>query len=117
MEKIASNPVTSVAVMVFSALIRVSRIQESPQSVKSKETPTIFAKDSILENLKILDQGRRKHGNEIPWYCSGRSSGELSGPFCVKTPHFHVRCPQIVRNCSRERSLEHCHSHAFLVPN
>ena len=32
-------------------------------------------------------------------------------------PHFHVRSPQIVRNCSRERSLEHCHSHAFLVPN
>ena len=27
-----------------------------------------------------------------------------------------MRCPQIVRNCSRERSLEHCHSHAFLVP-
>ena len=27
-----------------------------------------------------------------------------------------MRCPQIVRICSRERSLEHCHSHAFLVP-
>ena len=26
-----------------------------------------------------------------------------------------MRCPQIVRNCSTERSLEHCHSHAFFV--
>ena len=45
--------------------------------------------------------------------CSGRSSGQFSGPFCLETPPFHVRCPQILRNCSRERSLEHCHSHAF----
>ena len=33
-----------------------------------------------------------------------------------KTPHFHVRCPQIGRNCSHERSLERCHSHAFFCP-
>ena len=26
--------------------------------------------------------------------------------FCLETAHFHVRCPQIVRNCSCERSLE-----------
>ena len=25
-----------------------------------------------------------------------------------------MRCPQIVSNCSCERSLEHCHCHAFL---
>ena len=36
--------------------------------------------------------------------------------FASKSHLFHVRCPQIVRNCSRKRSLEHCHSHAFLVP-
>ena len=64
--------------------------------------------------LAVSDQGRKKHGNEK---CSGRSSGELSGPFCLETPHFHGRCPQIVRNCSRELSLEHCHCHAFFVPN
>ena len=28
-----------------------------------------------------------------------------------------MRCSQIVRNCSRELSLEHCHSHASLVLN
>ena len=28
-----------------------------------------------------------------------------------------MRCPQIVWNCSRELSLEHCHSHAVFVPN
>ena len=66
------------------------------------------------KRVATLDQGRRQHGNEIPWQCSGRSSGELSGPFCLETPHFHVRYPQIVRNCSRERSFEHCHSHAFI---
>ena len=64
----------------------------------------------------MINQGRREYGNEIPWSCSGRSSGELSGPFCLENPHFHVRCPQIVQNCSRERSLEHCHSH-FLSLN
>ena len=42
----------------------------------------------------------------LEWCCSGRSSRELSGPFSLETPHFHVRWSQIVRNCSRERSLE-----------
>ena len=28
-----------------------------------------------------------------------------------------MQCPQTVWNCSRERSLEHCHCHAFSVPN
>ena len=37
----------------------------------------------------LKDQGRRKHGNEIPWGCSGRSSGELSGPFCLE-PHIFM---------------------------
>ena len=37
-------------------------------------------------------------------------------PFLHRNPHVHVRCPQIVPNCSRKRSLEHCHSHAFFVP-
>ena len=60
-------------------------------------------------------QGRKMHGNE-KMVMFGRSSGELSGPFCFETPHFYVRCPQIVWNCSRELSLEHCHCHAFLVP-
>ena len=41
---------------------------------------------------------------------------KFSGPFCLETPHFYVRCPQIVRNCSRELSLEHCHCRAFFVP-
>ena len=36
--------------------------------------------------------------------------------FASKPHIFHVQCPQIAQNCSRERSLEHCHSHAFLVP-
>ena len=37
-------------------------------------------------------QERRKHGNEIPWYCSGRSSGELFGPLCLETKHHIVMC-------------------------
>ena len=76
----------------------------------------VMACDMDQTVLNAIFQGRRKHGNEIPWQCSGRSSGELSGPFCLETPHFHVWCPQILRNGSRELSLEHCHSHAFFVP-
>ena len=50
----------------------------------------------------------------------GNVRGEVQVNFLAllasKPPHFHVRCPQIVRNCSRELSLEHCHSHACFVP-
>ena len=35
----------------------------------------------------------------------------------LETPHFHAWCPRIAPNCSRERSLEHCHSKSFLVPD
>ena len=60
--------------------------------------------------------GRNKYGNEILWLCSLQSSDELSGPFCLETPHFHLRCPQIVPHCSCECSFEVCHSHSFSVP-
>ena len=35
-------------------------------------------------------------------------------PYLSRSPHFHVRCLRIVRKCSRERSLERCHSHACM---
>ena len=66
--------------------------------------------------LVAKSRGRRKYSNEIPWQCSWRSSGELSGAFCLETPHFHVWFPHIAPNCSRERSPQHCHSKSFLVP-
>ena len=52
----------------------------------------------------------------------GNVQGEVRVNFLAlfasnETPHFHLRCPQIVWSCSPERSLEHCHSHTFLVPN
>ena len=47
----------------------------------------------------------RKYGNEIPWQCSWQSSGELSGPSCLETPHFHCVVPShcselFARTCS-----------------
>ena len=46
----------------------------------------------------------------------GAKFGWTFWPFLRRNPTFSFPGPQIVRNCSRERSLEHCHSHAFLVP-
>ena len=69
---------------------------------------------SCRSKLRI-NRGRRNYGNEILWQCSWRSSVELSGPFCLETPYFHVGFPHIVPNCSceDERSFEHCHSQSF----
>ena len=47
-------------------------------------------------SVLVLYQGSRKHGNEKTWQCLGQRSGELSGPFCLETLHFHVRWPS---NC------------------
>ena len=60
--------------------------------------------------------GGRKYGNEISWQCSWRSSGDLSGPFCPETLHFHVWYTQVAPTCSCECSFELCHSKSFLVP-
>ena len=43
--------------------------------------------DSDAIRIPTFARLRRKHGNEIPWQCSGRSSGELSGPFSPRKPH------------------------------
>ena len=51
---------------------------------------------------------RRKYGK-----CSWRSSGELSGPSCLETTHFHVWCPPIVANCSCECCFELSPSKSF----
>ena len=66
--------------------------------------------------FQATHRGRREYGKEIPWQCLWRSAGELSGPFCLEPPYFHVWFPHIALNCSRERSPEHCHSKSFLVP-
>ena len=47
----------------------------------------------------------------------GAKFGWTFWPFLPRNPTFSCAVPSIVRNCSRERSLEHCHSHAFFVPN
>ena len=51
----------------------------------------------------------------------GNVRGEVRVNFLAlfaSKPHiFMCGGPQTVRNCSRERSLEHCHSHSSFVPN
>ena len=52
----------------------------------------------------------------VPWQCSWRSSCELSGPFCLEIPYFHVWRPS---NCSLVRAnvgLNYRHSKSFMVP-
>ena len=45
----------------------------------------------LVGGITRLKTERRKYGNAIPWRRSWRSSSELSGPFCLETPHFfHV---------------------------
>ena len=62
-------------------------------------------------------QGRRKHGNDIPWSCSGRSSGELSGPFASKPHIFMCSALKLSGIVRANFALEHCHSHPVWVPN
>ena len=57
-----------------------------------------------------LFRGAEGVAKKIPWQCSWRSSGELSGPFCLEIPHVHVKLPQ---NRSCECSFELFHSQPF----
>ena len=59
---------------------------------------------------------RKKHGNEKNGNVRGEVRVNFLALFALKPPHFYVQCPQIVRNCSRDLSLEHCHCHAFFGP-
>ena len=59
-----------------------------------------------LRATKTNNRGRRKYGNKIPWQCSWRSSGDISGTFVLK-PHIFMCAslsedPHTVPNCSCE---------------
>ena len=75
---------------------------------KNLEVPIILAQPFVRGPESMV---MKFHGN-----VRGEVRVNFLTFFCLKTPHFHVRFPPIVPNCSRERSLEHCHSHAFCVP-
>ena len=65
----------------------------------------------------LLDRGRRKHGNEIPWQCSWQSSVELSGPFTSKPHIFMCGALSLFRSVRANVRLHFRHSKSFLVPD
>ena len=68
------------------------------------------------EDIRTKNQGRKKHGNEKRMVMFGAKFGRTFWPFLPRNPTFLCTVPsKILRNCSRELSLEHCHCHAFFL--
>ena len=98
------------------------QVQKGCYCILQGHNPSNAAPSTSLEPMKLPSQkmyvisGRRKHGDEIPWQCSCRSSGELSGRFDSKC-HIFMCGAHIVPTCSCECSVELLPFPIFLGPD
>ena len=95
MEKIASNPVTSVAVMVFSALINLWRL-----SLKKKPEKILRARAQSCNTPGLLQESLRPFGPEVSRECLGSVPRGVSGALRAPGSGVSKKCPESVPRVS-----------------